>query len=125
MTTCYCGNHLSFEECCKPFIDGTRKPATAIELMKSRFSAYATADADYLIETTHKSTRKSQTKEAIEAWATSNHWIKLDVIEITDFTVTFEAHYIDNHKLEQIHFEKSNFVFENNSWYYVDGIFKK
>lgn len=121
MNICYCGNHLSFEECCKPYIKGLKKAPTAEALMRSRFSAYATGAADYLVDTTHVSTRKDHKKSDILLWSKSNKWIKLEITEVTETTVTFKAHYLDNHRHEQIHEEKSTFVFENGNWYYVDG----
>ncbi len=123
MTICYCGNHLSFEECCQPYIKGVKQPKTAEVLMRSRYSAYAIGAADYLVATTHSSTRNLYKKEEILQWSQSNHWVKLDVLNATENTVTFKAHYIDNHRKEQIHHEKSTFVFENGSWFYVDGTY--
>jgi len=121
MTICYCGNHLPFEDCCQLYISGLEKPKTAETLMRSRYSAYASGNADYLVATTHKSTRKLHKKQDILDWSQSNHWVKLDVLNATENTVEFKAHYLDNHRKEQIHFEKSNFILENDSWFYVDG----
>lgn len=121
MNICYCGNHLSFEECCKPYIKGLKKAPTAEALMRSRFSAYATGEADYLVDTTHVSTRKDHKKQDILLWSKSNKWIKLEINNITETTVTFKAYYLDNHRQEQIHEEKSTFVFEDGKWFYVDG----
>ena len=104
-------------------LKGIKKPATAEILMRSRYSAFATKNANYLIATTPLSTRKNQNKKDILHWATTNKWIKLEILEVTENTVTFEAHYIDNHKLPQIHFEKSTFVLEEGNWYYVNGTF--
>ena len=123
MTICYCGNHLAFEECCQPYIKGVKQPKTAEVLMRSRYSAYAIGNADYLVATTHSSTRNLYKKEEILHWSQSNHWVKLNVLNTTENTVTFKAHYIDNQRKEQIHHEKSNSVFENGYWFYVDGIY--
>ncbi|WP_395044076.1 YchJ family protein [Flavobacterium sp.] len=123
MTICYCGNHLSFEECCQPYIKGTKKPATAETLMRSRYSAYATKNADYLVATTHISTRKNYKKKDILHWAETNKWTNLEILETTLNTVTFKASYLDNHKLPKIHHEKSTFILEDGNWFYVDGEF--
>lgn len=123
MTICHCGNHLSFEECCKPCIEGTIKPKSAEELMRSRYSAHATGDVDYLIATTHVSTRKNQNKKEILSWLENILWTKLEIIEATENTVTFNAYFTDNHKIEQIHHEKSYFIFETGKWFYVDREF--
>lgn len=121
MTICYCGNHLPFENCCQPYIKRLTKAPTAEALMRSRYSAYATGNADYLIATTHPSARKLHKKKDILAWSQSNHWCRLEILAVTPTTVTFKAHYIDNHRKEQIHHEKSNFVFEDGNCFYVDG----
>lgn len=121
MTICYCGNHLSFEECCQPYIEGEKKALTAEVLMRSRFSAYSISKADYLIATTHVSTRKLFNKKEILHWCENNHWMRLEIVETTEDTVSFRAFYNDNHHQEQVHIENSKFVFENGSWFYVDG----
>ena len=121
MTICYCGNHLSFQECCEPYLKGLKKPATAEALMRSRYSAYATINVNYLIKTTHLSTRKKHSKKELLHFASTNNWTKLEIIETTENTVTFKAYYLDNHKLPQTHFEKSTFVLETGTWFYVDG----
>lgn len=124
MNSCICGNSKLFQNCCEPFINGTVKPATAEELMRSRYAAYTIADANYIFETTHVSTKKYNKKSEILAWAKSNKWQKLEILNSNKNTVTFKAHFIDEFGQEQTHFEKSNFVFENKSWFYVDGEFE-
>ena len=120
---CYCGNLLAFENCCQPIINGIKKATSAEELMRSRYSAYCTQEADYLVNTTHLSTRKFHKKAAILDWSQSNNWLKLEVIVATETTVEFKAFYVDENGKAQMHHEKSSFVFENGSWFYVDGIF--
>lgn len=121
MTICYCGNHLSFQECCEPFIKGVQKPPTSEALMRSRYSAYATGEADYLVNTTHVSTRKNHKKSDILSWAKNNKWTQLAIISASETTVIFNAYYLDNRLQPQGHYEQSTFVFENGSWFYVDG----
>jgi len=120
-SNCYCGRPLSFDNCCKPIIEGKQKASSAEDLMRSRYSAFATGAADYLVKTTHSSTRKFHKKEDILDWANSNQWIKLEVLEATTKIVTFKAYYLDSNLRGQVHYEKSTFVFENGSWFYVDG----
>ena len=123
MANCYCGRSASFENCCEPIIRGVEYAISAEQLMRSRYSAYCTQAADYLVETTHKSTRKFHKKSDILDWAKSNKWLKLEIVESSENTVEFQAFYIDNHLKAQCHHEKSTFVFENGRWFYVDGIF--
>ena len=124
MTNCYCGSSKTFENCCKIYIKGIQKPATAEVLMRSRYSAFATGEADYLVATTHSSTRKFHKKSDILAWSKSNQWIKLEVLASTETTVTFKAYYLDYELKAQIHHEHSTFTFENGSWFYVDGTYQ-
>ncbi len=121
---CYCGSGKSFETCCNLYISGAIKVPTALALMKSRYSAYATHQADYLLATTHSSERKYYSKEDILHWATVNKWQKLEIISSTENTVEFKAYFIDENNQNQVHYEFSTFKKENDSWFYVDGKFK-
>lgn len=89
--------------------------------MRSRYSAYAVCAADYLIKTTHLTTRNFHKKSDIIEWSKSNNWIRLEIVETTPTKVTFKAFYTDKKGQASIHVEKSNFVLENGSWFYVDG----
>ena len=122
--SCPCGNLLSYHYCCEPFINGTTKPLSAEKLMRSRYSAYTLADADYLMKTTHVSTRKFHKKSEILTWAKSNKWQHSEILESCENSVTFKAFFINQYGSEKIHFEKSHFIFENKSWFYIDGEFE-
>ena len=121
MANCYCGSNTPFEDCCQVYLKGIQKAPTAEALMRSRYSAYAIGDADYLVATTHTSTRKLHKKEDILEWSQSNHWIQLEILASTETTVKFIAHYKDYQGKAQVHVELSTFVLENGSWFYVDG----
>jgi SEC-C motif-containing protein len=120
---CYCGSLKEFSHCCEVYIKGLNKAPTAEALMRSRYSAFATQKADYLVATTHFSTRNQHKKEDILEWSQNNKWTKLMVLEATAFTVTFKAFYLDSELQAQIHQEHSTFKLENGSWFYVDGQF--
>ena len=126
---CYCCSGQKFEDCCQPFLNKTGKPATAEELMRSRFSAYATVQIEYILQTTHPSTRKLHDLREIENWAKSNQWQRLEIIsktagEATDKqgTVEFKAYFSDENDSPKIHHENSNFRKELGRWFFVDGI---
>jgi SEC-C motif-containing protein len=120
---CYCGSLKNFADCCEPFINGNQKAPTALALMQSRYSGYATLQADYLLATTHISQRNCYSKSEILNWATSNQWLKLEIINSTENTVEFKAYFLDSKLQNQIHHELSTFKLENGSWFYVDGQF--
>jgi SEC-C motif-containing protein len=121
MSNCYCGNSISFKDCCEPFIKGTTNAPTAEKLMRSRYTAFATGAADYLVNTTYVSVRKFHNKSEILAWSQSNQWLRLEILAATETTVTFNAYYLDENLKAQIHYEHSTFKLENGKWFYVDG----
>lgn len=124
MSNCYCGNTVSFQDCCEPYIKGIKNAPTAETLMRSRYSAFATGAADYLVNTTHISKRKYHNKKDILAWSQANKWLKLEVLASTETTVTFKAYYLDENLKAQVHYEHSTFKLENGKWFYVDGEFE-
>lgn len=121
---CYCGAVKSFNLCCNMYITGKEKAPTALSLMKSRYAAYATHQADYLLATTHSSEINYYSKEEILKWATANQWQKLEIISASETTVEFKAYYKDAKNVDQIHYEFSTFKKENEAWFYVDGKFE-
>ena len=121
MSSCYCGNSFPFQDCCEPYIKGIANAPTAEKLMRSRYSAFATGAADYLVNTTHISKRRLHNKKDILAWSQANKWLKLEVIASTETTVTFKAYYLDENLKAQVHYEQSTFKLEDGKWFYVDG----
>ena len=124
MFSCYCNSQKAFQECCEPYIKGVKKASTPEILMRSRYSAYATQAADYLVSTTHISTRKHYKKSDILAWSKSNKWLKLEVLAATETKVTFNAYFLDENLKAQVHYEHSTFKLEKDEWFYVDGEFE-
>ena len=124
MSNCYCGNSIPFQDCCEPYIKGIKNAPTAEALMRSRYSAFATGAADYLVNTTHISKRKHHNKRDILAWSQANKWLKLEILASTENTVTFKAYYLDENLKAQVHYEHSTFKLENGKWFYVDGEFE-
>ena len=122
---CHCGNLKPYTDCCQKAHHNVAEAKTAEQLMRSRYSAFVLANGDYLMATHHTSTRPIKEKKAIVNWAKSVKWIKLEVIETsegqendTKGTVTFNAYFFENGKVDVIH-EKSAFVRENNLWSYL------
>ena len=62
-------------------------------------------------------------KSEILLWATSNQWLQLEIVKVTENTVEFKAYFLDSQLQKQIHHELSTFKLENGSWFYVDGKF--
>ena len=128
---CYCCSDIEFADCCQPFTGGISKPLTAEKLMRSRYSAYAIAAVEYLVKTTHPSMRKFHDAEAIESWAKSSIWEKLEIVaksggEVKDKAgvVEFKAYFADAESGAQVHHEISSFRKELGRWFFVDGKIK-
>jgi SEC-C motif-containing protein len=121
---CFCDTGLLFKNCCGLYLEKDHKAPTALALMRSRYSAYATRNAAYLLATTHASERDYYSKEEILKWATSNQWQKLEILSFTEKTVEFKAYFLDVTGQAQTHYEFSTFKLEKDLWYYVDGKFE-
>ena len=121
---CFCDTGLLFNDCCGLYLENNQKAPTALALMRSRYSAYTTHNADYLLETTHVSERQYYSKAEILKWATSNKWQKLEILSFTEHTVEFKAYFLDLNEKPQTHYEFSTFKFEDNAWYYLEGKFE-
>ena len=122
-TKCPCCSLITFSLCCEPIIFGNTKAATALALMRSRYTAYGLHQANYLLDTTYRSERKNYSKTEILNWAKSSTWLQLEIIDFSDNTVEFKAHFLDVHKQKQVHHELSTFIFEDGNWCYFSGVF--
>lgn len=125
---CFCGSGKMFSECCKPFISGEQNAPTAEQLMRSRYSAYATAAVEYLIKTCHPDIRGENSEKSLLKWCKSNQWKKLSIISTykgnvndTEGEVTFKAFYLDSKFKLHEHKEHSYFVKEDGCWLYSRG----
>ncbi|MEH6558928.1 MAG: YchJ family protein [Oceanicoccus sp.] len=125
---CYCGSELSFEHCCGPLLAGKQIAQTAEQLMRSRFSAFCTENADYLVTSHHPSKRSPNDKLELEGTFNQCKWLQLNIVESkqglsndTHGEVEFVAIYRQNDDLSRLH-ERSAFVKENNHWFYLDGL---
>lgn len=117
---CPCGSKLTFKKCCLPVIEGKTKAETPEQLMRSRYSAYATGHIDYINESNDEKTRADLDRGASEAWAKQATWIGLELIKTEGNTVEFKASYIIGSKVEILH-ETSTFIKTDDTWYYEDG----
>ena len=122
---CPCGSNKSYADCCGKPHKNLSTATTAEQLMRSRYSAFVLGNGNYLMDSHHSSTRPIKEKKSIEAWAKSVSWIRLEILDkekggINDQrgTVTFNAYFFENGKVEVIH-EKSDFVKENGLWMYL------
>lgn len=120
MKTCPCCSQKDFLVCCGPFLAENKIPATPEQLMRSRYTAYAMNDFDYI--------RKTMKSPAADDFNPSNDshltWLKLDVLSSdskeSKGRVEYIAYYSYHGELRCLH-EKSTFRRDDNQWYYIDG----
>ena len=124
---CPCGSGRPFEHCCRPLLDGEREAASAEELMRSRYSAYAEGRLDYIDRTYHSSQQKHRHSDAVEQAATRVTWLGLEILATEkggpgdqQGRVDFIARYAEN-GVEHAMRERSRFVREQGRWVYLDG----
>ena len=126
---CYCCSNLPFSACCEPFLTHKKVPDTAEKLMRSRFSAYATKNFDYVLRTYTADKQANLSINTLAENAEATIWFALRIDDTNNIpltsnatdTVTFSAFYFENKNIFQLH-ETSNFVVEDNQWRYRDGI---
>jgi len=114
---CICGNDLSYEKCCGKFIEGFAKPTTAVELMRSRYSAYALKEGQYLYDTC--SNRLKNTDDIATIVTSTTQWLGLKVHSFSQNEVTFSAYYTENKKIEVL--KEHSFFIEEEGWKYDWG----
>jgi len=91
--------------------------------MRSRFSAFAVGDADYLRRTWHPQTRPARLDldDMVQ-------WTRLEVLETAEGgvlhatgVVAFRAHFRKGGRAGVLE-ERSSFVAEQGAWFYVEAI---
>lgn len=134
MKNCVCGSDKEYEKCCQPFHLGSQNPETAEALMRSRFSAFCKANADYLLSTHLSQPNDSKTRQELAENFKKVRWLGLRVIESREDgdtgQVEFAAFFTDKlsgtetlpsaMQPQQLH-ELSSFEKHNGKWFYTEG----
>ena len=127
MEQCPCGTGLAYADCCLAVIKGERPAETAEALMRSRYSAYAKVETDYIFETTHPKHREGYDAAGTKEWAQSAKWQELEIISLknggrddTTGEVEFIALYSEKGEQKE-HHERALFKKEHGSWLFTDG----
>jgi len=115
MSLCYCQSGKKFSTCCQPFLLGTLKATTALQLMRSRYCAFKQANTQYLIDTWHPDYRP----HTLELDPLIN-WVKLEIIASNQSMVHFRAYSLSGDQVNILE-EKSQFIKINQQWYYSIG----
>jgi SEC-C motif-containing protein len=118
---CPCGGS-DYATCCGRYHAGIFAPDAA-SLMRSRYGAYVLKLEAYLFATWHPSTRPA----TLDLTGDAGKWLGLDVkkhfiIDANHASVEFIARYKIAGRAHRLH-EISQFVREDEQWFYVDGEF--
>jgi SEC-C motif-containing protein len=108
--------------CCGPLHRGKATAATAEQLMRSRYSAFAVGDADYILATWHPAGRPASVNldPAIEWRRLQIRGLNAGTEDDEAGTVEFVAHYW--HAADQQYgrqHENSRFARHARRWFYV------
>jgi SEC-C motif-containing protein len=116
-----------YEACCGRFIEGGAFPANAMELMRSRYTAYVLGNTTYLRATWDD---KSRPPDLDVSNDTHTRWLGLQikrhaVIDTQHEEVEFVARYKVEGRAHRLH-EASRFCRDNaGHWVYIDGDVKE
>ncbi len=126
MNNCPCCSGKDYDVCCGELINGTRVAATAEEMMRSRYTAYANKNIDYIFTTTHIDKISELDRADVEDWANTTIWEKLTIVSADDSRgeVEFIANYRDGEGLKQ-HHELALFKQNEGRWFFYDSQFPK
>jgi len=123
---CLCGSDEHYASCCQPFHQNTKNPLTAALLMRSRFTAYAMKNEEYLLQTWDISKRPKEINFAKE----TAEWTKLEILKTkkgeekdSKGIVEFKAYYTQDNQ-DYVMSEISRFKKTAGRWVYLDGIVK-
>lgn len=123
---CPCDAQQLYSICCAPHHQQLKIPLTAETLMRSRYSAFALRNADYLQATWDKSTRP----KTLDLSHDATIWRHLLIVNtqkggVNDSKgkVEFKASGIIAGKPFVMH-EVSRFIKRQQRWFYIDGVIK-
>jgi len=85
--------------------------------MKSRYSAFAVGDIDYIIKTS----TFQKDYDDLKSFSDSCEFKRLEILDYSDTTVTFKATIFCSNQ-DASFTEKSNFLQKDGKWYYSGGV---
>jgi len=129
--TCPCGTGERCAACCGPFHKGAAEAPTAERLMRSRFSAFARREVDYLwrtLDAAHPDRARPEAEVRRELLAACNRcrYVRLHVLSATErppgevSEVTFRAEVFESGK-DRSFTERSRFRHDGVGWRYLSG----
>jgi len=122
--SCICGRKKLAINCCGPLLSLQKVAKTPVQLMRSRYSAYALGGhGDYLLSTWLPSMTQGLTSAGLST--RSLNWVRLEILNKSqqgdNGQVEFKAYYLNTEDQEEVQHEKSIFKRINGRWFYVGG----
>jgi len=124
---CPCQSTELYAQCCQPYHIGDAVPASAVELMRSRYAAFVLRLQDYLVRTTHPAKTPTSLRSDLQATFATVQWTGLQILSTSQGgpadkmgKVKFEAKYTEAGVLRSM-VEHSRFRRRAGIWYYFDG----
>lgn len=129
---CPCCSGKRYQECCEPYHKGAI-PKSALDLMRSRYSAYALNLPEYIVKTTHPaspqySENRFAWKRSIAKFSQASTFLRLEILDKveseTHAVVLFTA-FISQGDSDATFTEKSSFEKIDGKWMYRSGKIKE
>lgn len=125
--TCPCGKGDSIDTCCGPYIEGKELPPTAEALMRSRYTAFATGNVDYILSTHDPERRGDVDEKGAADWAKNSEWLGFELVSSENGGPNDNAgvvEFVARYKVKGVtiaHRERSVFRKAGDRWVFVDG----
>lgn len=123
---CPCGTGQPLAACCGPILGGA--PArTALALMRSRYTAYATRAMDHIVATHDPATRGDLDVDAASQWSHQTTWQGLEIVKTEaggEGDDTGVVEFVVRGVTQNVPFaqrQRSSFRKVDDRWFYVDG----
>ena len=120
---CPCGGG-DYDRCCGPLYRGERRARTAEQLMRSRYSAFARGEVDYLLQTHDQ----SESRRALRQACRQTQWLGLSILAVDgggaddlEGTVRFEARHREGVLVETSLFQRRGGALAGE-WLYIRAI---
>ena len=125
---CYCGASTAFEQCCQPLHQLHIDALTPEQLMRSRYSAFVTGDAQYLFDTHHSEYRSGLNVTELAQACKQSKFVGLEIVDAPPSStssgeVEFKAWYQQGKEVLAL-WERSQFSKIDGLWKYCRGEIK-
>ena len=108
-------------------MSGEQPASTAEQVMRARYSSFASGDVKYLETSQNPKTSDDLDMDSLKAWSDQATWLGLDVVSKKDGKneddsgeVEFKAHYVLRNK-KHCHHEQALFNRVDGNWFFTDG----